>query len=204
MKIFKFLIVFFTFCIICSCSYASSTNITFSEQEVNPSDEVELIITLNLDTIEDNISVLQGQLDYDKSIFKVVTEENIETLNGWTGLVFNKDNGMFIIDRTTPSSNSSEQILKIKLEIIGDITSETTTTFKLTNTKVIGSSREEISLDDNTATLKITPSLLDSLANTILPYTGLITSAKHWIISLSLITCISLIIICLKLYKRRK
>lgn len=202
MKFSRLFILFLSFILfLFTITYASSIDITFSKQEIHPNEDIELTISLNLDDIEDNISIIYGQLDYDKNIFKVISEDDIQTLNDWDGLVFNTQNGMFIIDRNTLSKNSSEEILKIKLET-NNIKNDTITTFQLINTKIIGSSKEEISLNDSKCTLNITPSLLDSLANKLLPYTGISTPIKYLILILSLITFVVLIV--LFIYKKRK
>ena len=64
-------------------------------------------------------------LDYDMSVFEEITDENIQLMDSWGGLTYNKENGKMIIQKVSSTKNS-ETLLKINLKSKQDIKAEET------------------------------------------------------------------------------
>lgn len=196
-----FILCFFILCYLYSnISYSSTyTNISISNSEtLSPGETVQITVSLNSDNIDEDISIIQGQIVYNTNIFQPVSKDNLETLGDWDSLVFNENNGMFIIDKNSFSSNESEEFLRVNLQVSNNIDSVVTTDFVLANTKIIGSAQKEINLEESKTKITVSPSFIDSLANRLLPYTGLNTFVKYIIIISVIIILIALTLLLLK------
>ena len=166
MKVKRILILFFLFVFISTFCYASEITLD-SVGELNENSEIKINVNINLEELEENVYFLQGQLQYDTNIFEQVASEDIELLNGWHDLVFNPENGMFIIEGPDKNETSLQNIMNIKMKTK---TSSDTTTIELKNIKEVGDSQIEIELEDTSVELSKPQS--HNFANMILPFTG--------------------------------
>ncbi len=79
----------------------------------------EAIITVNLENyvgIKEGINCYKATLEYDKEIFKEITQNNFQSKNDWEELKYNKETGEFIAIKKS-GSKEAEEILQIKLEV---------------------------------------------------------------------------------------
>lgn len=168
--------------------YANEITLKTGE-ELKENSNINIKIAINLGEIEENIHFLQGKLEYDTNIFEKVKPEDIELLNGWHDLVFNAENGTFVIEGIEASKNDLQDIMNIKMKTKNNI-EKNTTTIKLKNIKELGESQIEKELEETT--IVISKPTKDNLANRIIPFTG-----AGSIITYGIIIIISVIVIIL-------
>ena len=161
-----FLSSFATFC------YAANTIELKTDDEFTVGEEAHIRVVINLPEIKEGVFFLQGTLDYDSNIFEKVKEEDITLLNSWHDLVFNSDNGSFIVESDGNYREQAEEIMDIKLKIKKTNRTLTQITFK--NLKEIGQNEVETDIPNSNIKIKISHGNDESLANQILPSTGLI------------------------------
>ena len=166
MKVKRILILFFLFIFTSTFCYASEITLDTTGELIKNS-KLNINININLGELEENVYFLQGQLEYDTNIFKKVEATDFELLNGWHDLVFNPENGMFIVEGTETNETDLQNIMNIQMEVK---TSSDSTTINLKNIKEIGDSQIEIELED--ASIELKKPETDNFANTILPFTG--------------------------------
>lgn len=168
MKIKKVLILFFVFVLITSFCYANEITLK-TIGELKDNSNVTINVAINLGEIEENVYFLQGELEYDTGVFEKIMSDDIELLNGWHDLVFNPENGKFVIEGVDSAGNNSQDIMNIKMKTKNKITNDTST-IKLKNLKEVGESQVEIELENVAVTL--TKPATENFANKILPFAG--------------------------------
>lgn len=168
MRIKKILILFYLFVLLSTSCYANEITLKTSE-ELKENSNVNIKITINLGELEENVYFLQGQLEYDTSIFEKVGSEDIKLLNGWHDLVFNPENGMFVVEGLDTVESNLQDIMNVKMKTKDNIQNNTTT-IKLKNIKEVGESQIENELEDVTLTISKPP--IENFANSILPFAG--------------------------------
>ena len=192
----KSLYIFCLLIFICTFCYAGEIEIN-TNNSLKENSEFNIEISINLAELEQKIYFLQGQLEYDKDVFEEVTQEDITTLNTWHGLVFNSENGKFVIENDG-KENSIQGIMNIKLKTKKNINKDSAT-IQVKGIKVIGENEKEEELEN--ATIKVAVSndkQADSLANKILPFTG--SSA---IIIFLILVVLAIAILMINIIKRR-
>lgn len=102
-----------TILMISTNSYAYTVDLSVNENKIVAGSKV--VVSVNLKDLEEEIDVYKGQLDYDKNSFNEITEEDFLMKNGWTGLVFNKETGVFVIENDKKLDKSHE-VFQITLE----------------------------------------------------------------------------------------
>ncbi|MCI8759633.1 MAG: LPXTG cell wall anchor domain-containing protein [Clostridia bacterium] len=168
MNIKKVLILFLVFIFFSSCCYANEIALN-ATGELKDNSDVTIKIGINLGEIEENVYFLQGQLEYDTNIFEKIMSEDIELLNSWHDLVFNPENGKFVIEGMDSSESNLQDVMNIKLKTKNKLTNDSTT-IKLKDLKEVGESQIEKELEDATVTLR--KPATENFANKILPFTG--------------------------------
>ena len=99
-------------------SHAYTVNLIGTQSKINAGDKV--VVTINFENLEEKIDTYQGTLAYDKNYFNLVKLSDFEVKNGWNGLVYNENNGIFVVERNT-KTDADEDILTITLECKLDI-----------------------------------------------------------------------------------
>lgn len=125
-KIIIILALIFAFCVLgifINNTYASNfeLKITSDLEKVNPGDELKVKLEItNLQTVNSQgVNMFLTTLNYDKTIFEEVQEENIKLLNNWSGLTYNKEKGKILInkfDKITTNEDIMEVTFKVKSE----------------------------------------------------------------------------------------
>ncbi len=193
----RILILFYLFIIIATVCYASEVELKVTG-ELKEKVNINIKMSVNLAELEENIYFLQGQLEYDTNIFEKVTAKDIEPLNGWHDLVFNEENGMFIIEGLENQEIDIQDIMNIKMRTKSKLTKDTTS-IKLKNIKELGENQTENELEDVVVTVsKPATSDFANFANKILPFTG-----ENSFITYGIIIGISLIVIVFISNKRK-
>lgn len=171
MKAKKILILFYLFIIVATVCYASEVELKVTG-ELKEKVNINVKMSVNLAELEENIYFLQGQLEYDTNIFEKVTTKDIELLNGWHDLVYNEENGMFVIEGTEKQEIDIQDIMNIKMKTKNKLAKDSTT-IKLKNIKELGENQTENELEEVIVTVsKPATSNFANFANKILPFTG--------------------------------
>lgn len=194
----KILNVFCLLIFICTFCYAGEIEVNTNDL-LKENSKFNIEIRINLAELEQEIYFLQGQLEYDKDIFEEVTQENITMLNTWYGLVFNSENGKFVIENDG-KGNDIQGIMNIELKTKRNINKDSTT-IQVKRIKVIGENEIEEELEN--AAIKVVVSndnQEDSLANKILPFTG---SSKISVFLILVVLAIAILMINI-IQKRKK
>lgn len=164
----KFISLFTCILILMFCSVIHATTTFTATLETDKSilkagDEIEIALKLeNFTENEKGINVLLGILDYDKSIFEKVEQEDITSIQYWEAPTFNTDNGKLLLDTYTFVSESHNAV-KIKLKVKDNITETKTTEIKLK--EIVASDGEnDIEVEDAIVTLQVEKSTNSSSA----------------------------------------
>lgn len=167
-----------------------------TDDEFTVGKDAHIKVKINFQELQEGVYFLQGQLDYDSNIFEKVNEDDITLLNSWHDLVFNSETGAFIIEGDGNYREQVEEIMDIKLKT--KKTNRTLTQITLRSIKEIG--KKEVETDIPSANIKINIShdKDESLANQILPSTGLIFPL------IFIVIFIILLILGIKQYKKIK
>lgn len=121
MKKLKFVCMFLSIILLLTVELQAYTvEVVGSQTEIAAGDKV--VVSVSFEDLEEKIDTYQGTLVYSKSYFNNITESNFSLKNGWNGLVYNSENGIFVVERST-KTDASEEILTITLEAKEDIQS---------------------------------------------------------------------------------
>ncbi len=152
-KIIKlFLIIILAIMTFSTNVYASSASIA-TEVEI---DENEVLLYVKLDKFENNgrgISGFVTDIEYDKSIFEEIKEEDIILQNNWVDLMYNAQAGSIVVLRNDFAKEEGQDIVIIKLHPKKD--SIKNTKIKLTSIQMTDAQNdidipdEEISINFN-------------------------------------------------------
>ena len=169
----KILIIFIFLIGIANFCYANVIELK-TVGEFKSGTESHIRVEINFQEINEGIYFLQGQLDYDSDIFERIKEEDITLLNSWHDLVFNSENGNFIVENDGNYDDKSEEVMDIKLKT--KKTKRTLTQITLRSLKEIGKNEVEKDIPNSSVKIQILHDKVndESLANQILPSTGLI------------------------------
>ncbi|MBQ2938448.1 MAG: hypothetical protein IJE05_06215 [Clostridia bacterium] len=95
-------------------------DIESDKQKVKENDELIVNIgTAEYTDMEDEINTYKAKIDYDKSIFEEIDENNFYCLNSWTDFKYNKENGQLITIKKE-GSKEAEDILQIHFKVKTD------------------------------------------------------------------------------------
>lgn len=119
-------IIFLSLLIINSNIYASNFNTALIEDKTNQ-DPTSIVLILKVKDInfDNNISTIEGNIEYDKNIFSGV---NLENLNEWS-IAFNKEenaNGKFIGFKISEQEIKEEELFKITFKLRDDVKNSNT------------------------------------------------------------------------------
>lgn len=92
---------------------AYSLNLISDKREISAGDKI--VLSVKLQDLESEIDTYQAKLVYDSSEFGSVTERNFALKNEWTGLAFNQENGIFVVEKENKTIQD-EDVLTITLE----------------------------------------------------------------------------------------
>ena len=106
----------------------------------------------NVGSITNGINVFLATIDYDKNVFEPLKEEDITTLNSWSGMMYNEDNGKIIVENHS-FTEEEKDIIELKL------TAKTEISEKEANISIKGAESSmgvtAMKADDASLTIKI-------------------------------------------------
>lgn len=92
---------------------AYSLNVVANKGEISAGDKI--VLNVKLKDLESEIDTYQAKLIYNTNEFNVVTERNFALKDDWNGLAFNQQNGIFVLEKDSKTSEDSD-VLAITLE----------------------------------------------------------------------------------------
>ena len=128
-KIVANIITFIILILIATNVQASSkinANISSNTAELKAKEEV--VITLQLNEYQDirtGINAYKATIKYDTNVFDELTESNFTTVNGWTGLQYNKDTKEFVSIKKA-GSTVAENVVRITLSVKENVIAQST------------------------------------------------------------------------------
>lgn len=168
-KIMRILMLIIMTMIIAIPVLAADLSSQISSEKIQKGEKVKItFLVSDFEEIENDINVIEGKITYDKNIFEEVKQEDIQVAENWEGLVFNPENGKFIMDSSN-YSNSEQKLLIVTLTCKENV-SNVDTIIKLENV-VASEGTKEITLEDISRTVTIYEEE-ENLKNGILPYAG--------------------------------
>lgn len=184
------------FLIISISNFCNANVITLaSENEFKQNSYYDVSITIDFNKIDEEIYFLQGQLNYDIDIFEKVEANDITLSDGWHDIVFNSDNGMFVVECDNLDNQNTQEIMKIQFKTKKNL-SAGNTSITINNIKTIGENQIESEIDshtinvtliNNTANNDNNNNYYDNQSNMPLPFLGLNASKIYIIIGVVLI-----------------
>ena len=130
-----------------------SIDLSVDKNKIQAGDTVVLTVSLHdIDIGADGIDLLLANLSYDTSVFETVTQEDMQTVGQWGGLLYNANKNKLILERQTPSKNN-EDFLQIKMHVKKDVQEKQTTIQLVEPQSTNGNS--DISGTEGSITLKI-------------------------------------------------
>ena len=151
------LIMLFSSVIYATTSFTAT--LQSDKSNLKAGEEVEVVLKLeNFTENENGVNVLLGVLDYDKSIFEKVEQEDITSIQYWEAPTLNPENGKLLLDTYT-FVNESHNAVKIKLKVKENISETKTTEIKLTDI-VASDGESDIVIDDSITTLQVEKSVV--------------------------------------------
>lgn len=126
---------------------AYTVDLAKSKTELTAGDKI--VVTVKLKSLEEEIDTYQAKLVYDSNYFKTVTKSDFELKNGWTGLTYNSNNGIFVVENDEKSKQNQE-VLKVTLESKADLETDELN-ISLVNNLVSGGTKDietsDVSID---------------------------------------------------------
>ncbi len=126
-KVFINIIIILSMFMTCNSVKAETSlklNLESNKYEIQKQDEV--IITLKIEkSIDKFINAYKATIEYDKSIFEEITDNNFHCKNSWTNLKYNEDNQQFIVINQD-NNVEIEEVLEIHLKVKDNIKVEKT------------------------------------------------------------------------------
>lgn len=108
-----------TLLILSTETFAYNVNIkTFDK--IKPGDKLEIIVSL--EAIEET-NIYSGVFEYNKEDFEEITEDNFDLQEDWEKISYNKENGIFIVERKNKVKGNTN-IFKINLIAKQDVNKE--------------------------------------------------------------------------------
>ncbi len=148
MKFIKFFMVFIIILLglsFCTTSFASQVSLSY-----NDSLKENSVFNVSIDITPDdnkNVYFIEGQLDYDKSVFNEIEEKNLNPFDNWSGLVFNSDNKKFIIEGGNNPLQDKTGVMNIAFYTKKNIKTDSTT-ISLKNIKILDDENVDKNLED--------------------------------------------------------
>ena len=102
--------------------YAADLGIqlTGSKDTIKPGETITLQVSLkDIEKMSTGVNVFLATIDYDKNVFEQLKEDDIKTLNNWSGMMYNEDNGKIIVENYNFDEEEKamfEVLLKAKTE----------------------------------------------------------------------------------------
>ena len=128
-KIVVNIITFIILILIATSVQASSkinASISSNANELRIKEKVEITLQLNeYQDIHTGINAYKATVKYDDEVFEELTESDFTTVNGWTGLKYNKDTKEFVSIKKS-GSKVSENVVKITLRVKENASAQTT------------------------------------------------------------------------------
>ena len=94
--------------------------LTGSKDTIKPGETITLQVSLkDIEKMSTGVNVFLATIDYDKNVFEQLKEDDIKTLNNWSGMMYNKDNGKIIVENYNFDEEEKamfEVLLKAKTE----------------------------------------------------------------------------------------
>lgn len=94
--------------------------LTGSRDTIKPGETITLQVSLkDIEKMSTGVNVFLATIDYDKNVFEQVKEDDIKTLNKWSGMMYNEDNGKIIVENYNFDEEEKaifEVLLKAKTE----------------------------------------------------------------------------------------
>ena len=110
-----------------------------NKTSVKPGDTLNISMKLSDIVSEKGIGAISGVLEYDKSAFEEIQADedgisnNIQAVNGWGAVVFNKDNGVFVTESSTGKGiKEDKDLMYITLKVLNSA-KEGNTIIKVSN-----------------------------------------------------------------------
>ena len=94
---------------------------------VRKEEEVRLTFSLEgYSGIEDGMNAVKGMLEYDSEVFEEPSIEDFETQNAWERLVYNPENGQFVLIHR-PGSLKEGEVFSLRLRAREKVSAKETT-----------------------------------------------------------------------------
>lgn len=94
--------------------------LTGSKDTIKPGETITLQVSLkDIEKMSTGVNVFLATIDYDKNVFEQLKEDDIKTLNNWSGMMYNEDNGKIIVENYNFDEEEKamfEVLLKAKTE----------------------------------------------------------------------------------------
>lgn len=122
MRKLKFGSIVLSTALICSTQVNAYTlELKQDKNEILAGDKI--VVTVKMNDLDEMIDTYQAKLVYDSNDFKKVTSSDFNLKSGWEGLVYNQENGMFVVEKQE-KTKQSEDVLSITLESQKEINKE--------------------------------------------------------------------------------
>ena len=92
-----------------------------SNSKLEEGKTVEVSLAITSINAGEGIDTVTAQLNYNQEIFEPVTEESFTGLNHWNFIMYNEDDGAFILSKSSKVDSNSE-VLKVELKVKENIT----------------------------------------------------------------------------------
>ena len=92
-----------------------------SNSKLEEGQTVEVKLAITSINAGEGIDTVTAQLNYNQEIFEPVTEESFTGLNHWNFIMYNEDDGAFILSKSSKVDSNSE-VLKVELKVKENIT----------------------------------------------------------------------------------
>ncbi len=130
-----------------------SIDLSADKSKIQAGDTVVLTASLHdIDIGTDGMDLLLANLSYDTNVFETVTQEDIQTVGKWGGLLYNASKNKLILERQTPSKDN-EDFLQIKMHVKKEVQEKQTTIQLVEPQSTNGNS--DISGTEGSITLKV-------------------------------------------------
>ena len=130
-----------------------SVDLSADKSKIQAGDTVVLTASLHdIDIGTYGMDLLLANLSYDTNVFETITQEDIQTVGQWGGLLYNANKNKLILERQTPSKNN-EDFLQIKMHVKKEVQEKQTTIHLVEPQSTNGNS--DISGTEGSITLKV-------------------------------------------------
>lgn len=132
----------------------ANINIIKTKEEINCGEKIEVNIFVDgIENITEGINAYQGKFEYNTNIFEKIKETDIKLSEQWTGLVYNQDNGAFVVERKN-SAVTGEKIFTVYLQSKENI-DKTDTYNVILNDNIFSGGEKDITVTNKIIPIKI-------------------------------------------------